>query len=66
MTKTCKACESWRSRKGTEEYELFLPYNERDINHAGSAGSKEAAGIAECFMSSEDDRTLRYINHIPM
>ena len=22
MTKTCKACETWESRKGTEEYEL--------------------------------------------
>ena len=84
MTKTCKACKSWESRKGTEElslvsqyvisekklkyntvvyiivytivYELFLSHNECDINHEGSSGSMEAAGVAECFMSSEDDR----------
>ena len=61
MTKTCKACESWESHKGTEEYELFFSHHECDINHEGSSGSMEAAGIAECFMSSEDDRKLWYI-----
>ena len=62
--KTCKACESWESRKGTEEYELLLSYHECDINHEGSSGSMEATGIVECFMSSEDDRKLWYINYI--
>ena len=51
MEKTCKACESWESLKGgTEENEQFLPYHECDINHEGSSGSMEAAGIAECFL----------------
>ena len=49
--KACKACESWESRKGsTEEHELFLPYHECEINHGGSLGSMEAAGIVECFL----------------
>ena len=64
MTKTCKACESWESCKGTEEYELFLSHHECDINHEGSSGSMEAAGIVERFMSSEDDRKFQYINYI--
>ena len=64
MIKTCKACEPWESRKGTEEYELFLSHHECDINHEGSSGSMEAAGIVECFISSEDDRKLRYVNYI--
>ena len=59
MTKTCKACESWQSRKGTEEYELFLSHHECDINHEGSSESMEAAGMVECFMSFEDDKKLR-------
>ena len=62
MTKTCKACESWESRKGTGEYELFFSHHECDINHEGYSVSMEAAGIAECFMSSEDDKKLQYIN----
>ena len=42
-----------------------MNYHECDINHEGSsAGSMEAAGIVECFMSSEDDRKLWYINYI--
>ena len=42
-----------------------MSYHECDINHEGSsAGSMEAAGIVECFMSFEDDRKLRYINYI--
>ena len=64
MTKTCKVCESWESGKGTEEYELFLPHHECNTKHEGSSSSMEAAGIVECFMSSEDDRKLRYINYI--
>ena len=66
MTKTCKACESWESRKGAEEYELFLSNHECNINYEGSSGSMEAAGVVECFMSSEDDRnfdtSIRYID----
>ena len=43
------SCESWESRKGTEEYELFLSHHECDINYEGSSGSMEAAGFVECF-----------------
>ena len=64
MTKTCKLCKLWESRKGTEEHELFLSYHECDINHEGSSGAMETAGIVEYFMSSEDDRKLRYINYV--
>ena len=42
----------------------FLSHHECDTNDEGSLGSMETAGILECFMSSEDDRKLRYINYI--
>ena len=61
MTKTCKACQSWESRK---EYEKFITNHDCDINHEGSSGAMEAAGFVECFMSSLQDRKLRFINYI--
>ena len=64
MTKTCKACQSWESRKDTEEYEKFKTNHDCDINHEGLSGAMEAAGLVECFMSSVQDRKLRYINYI--
>ena len=64
MTKTCKACQSWESRKDTTEYEKFITNHDCDINHEGSSGAMEAAGLVECFMSSVQDRKLRYINYI--
>ena len=65
MTKTCKACQSWESRKDTEDYEKFITNHDCDINHEeGSSGAMEAAGLVECFMSSVQDRKLRYINYI--
>ena len=50
MTKTCKACKSWETRKSTEEYELFLSHHECNTNHEGSSGSIEAVPIVECVM----------------
>ena len=64
MTKTCKACQSWGSWKDTEEYEKFKTNHDCDINHEGLSGAMEAAGLVECFMSSVQDRKLRYINYI--
>ena len=41
-----------------------MSHHECDTNHEGFSGSMEAAGIVECFMSSEDDKKLQYINYI--
>ena len=65
-TKNCKTCQSWEGREGTDEYEQFISTHEPncDINHQGSLGSMEAAGLIECFQVSEKDRKLRYIKYI--
>ena len=34
------------------------------INHEGSAGSMEAAGLMECFMNSIENRKLHYTHYI--
>ena len=34
------------------------------INHEGSAGSMEAAGLMECFMNSIENGKLRYTHYI--
>ena len=66
ITKTCKACESWESCKSTEEYELFFVTSWMWCEPWGFFGfyGSIAAGIVECFTSSEDDMKLRYISYI--
>ena len=61
MTKTFKTCQSWESRKDEKK---FITNQDCDINHEGSSGAVEAAGLVECFMSSVQDGKLRYINYI--
>ena len=47
-----------------ELYEQFMETHNCPINHEGSAGSMEAAGLMECFMNSIENRKLRYTHHI--
>ena len=66
LTKSCRSCSSWELRKDTEPelYEKFLESRKCLINHAGSAGSMEAAGLVDCFMSSSETRKLCYTHYI--
>lgn len=63
-SKVCHECSHWEKRKGTDEYEEFISKHECSINHDGSAGSMEAAGLVNCFVLSEKDRKLRYKYYI--
>ena len=38
--------------------------HECSINHVGSAGSMEASGLKECFMTSVETNKLRYTNYM--
>ena len=66
LTKSCSSCSSWELRKDTEPelYEKFLESHKCLINHTGSAGSMEAAGLVDCFMSSAETRKLRYTHYV--
>ncbi|XP_065678497.1 uncharacterized protein LOC136093423 [Hydra vulgaris] len=65
-TKKCKACELWEDKFNSDEYEEFMQKHKNDchLNHIGSAGSMEAAGLVECFNASVLERKLRYINYL--
>ena len=66
LTKSCSSCSSWELRKDTEPelYEKFLESRECLINHTGSAGSVEVAGLVDCFMSSSETRKFCYTHYI--
>ena len=64
MSKTCKACRTWKSREGTSEYDRFLADHKCAINFEGSAGAMESTGVVQCFQESEDFHKVRIINFI--
>ena len=47
-----------------DAYEEFVATHSCSINHTGSSGATEAAGIVDCFKSSVQNRGLRYTNFI--
>ena len=55
-----------KNKKNSEPelYEQFMETHNCSINHEGSAGSMEAAGLMECFMNSIENQKLRYIHYI--
>ena len=66
LTKTCKSCESNEKKDGTEQYETFKSQHDCQINHHGSAGSMDGAGIITCFKRSEvKNQLLDVINALP-
>ena len=66
LSKHCDACNSWEHKKKTEpeKYDNFMATHECSINHVGSAGSMEASGFKECFMTFVETNKLRYTNYI--
>ena len=64
LAKTCKACELWQCRKGTPEYENFLKDHNCVINHIGTAGAMEAAGVVRIFKKSVKNLQPRYTTYI--
>ena len=64
LSKHCKACHIWESRKGTPEYENWLASHNCKINHKKSSGAMEAAGAVEIFCRSVDKHGLIYQDYI--
>ena len=44
LSKRCKGCILWKSKKGTPEYEDWKAYHKRLANHQRSSGAMEGAG----------------------
>ena len=62
-TKKCAACTAWEN-KDSDEYQEFIAQHECTINHVGSAGAMESAGLVEIFSSSQDFNNLRYVEFL--
>ena len=64
LSKTCKGCQIWSSRKGTPEYDRWKEEHQCKINHQKSAGAMEAVGAVNIFHQSVDKYRLRYMKYI--
>ena len=51
-------------RETTAEYEEWKLYHDCTINHPGSAGSMEAAGVVNIFKRSVETKKLRYTTYL--
>ena len=62
MTKKCKACQVWSSKKGTLEYNEWFIQHEMvcSVNHVGSSGSMESSGAIAIFSRSIQLYHLQY------
>ena len=60
MSKKCKQCNIWQSKKGTQEYTDWKSEHSCSINHEGSAGAVEVNGLKRLFSQSIRLHKLRY------
>ena len=44
LTKVCKACQVWETKKGTMEHDNFMASHDCPMNHSGSASSMDQSG----------------------
>ena len=60
LSKHCASCKSWETKKNMQPdaYEEFVATHNCSINHTGSSGAVEAAGLVDSFKSSIQNRGL--------
>lgn len=65
-SKYCKACEFWKKKEDTTEYEEWMEthVDECQDNHKGSAGLMEVNAVCEMFQRSESLHNLKYTSYI--
>ena len=66
ISKHCEVFNYWEDKKNTEsdKYDNFMATRKCNINHIASAGSMEASGLKECFMTSIKTNKFRYTYYI--
>lgn len=66
LSSFCKACDVWKSKKGTPEYAEWESNHEEEClkNHTGSAGKMELVGMVNIFKRSEAKRNVKYTGYI--
>ena len=64
MTKTCKGCQHWEAKKGTDQYDKWKMEHKCPINHRESSGAMEVAAAINMFKRSIPYLNLRYVRYI--
>ena len=64
MSKYCKACVRWESRKGTRDYSDWIEKHVCHVNHMKSSGAMESAGAVAIFSSSVEKHSLIYSSYL--
>ena len=64
LCKVCPQCKYWNQKKGTPEYEDWKMHHDCTINHTGSSGSMEAAGVMNIYKRSVETKKLRYTKYL--
>ena len=64
MSKSCKACIHWKSKRGTIEHERWQMQHECRINHIGSSGAMECTGAIEAFKCFVPFFNLKYTGYL--
>lgn len=66
LSSYCKACDAWKIKKGTTEYNNWKKLHEDEclINHTGSAGKMEVVGMVRIFQRSEILHNAKYVGYI--
>ena len=64
MSKYCKTCVRWESKKGTKEYDDWIEKHVCQVNHMRSSGAMESAGAVAIFSSSVEKYNLIYSSYL--
>ena len=64
MSKFCRGCAMWQSKKGTPEYSRWEAEHVCTINHTKSSGAMEGAGAVNMFERSIEKHNLIYHEYL--
>ena len=64
LSKHCKGCIIWKSKKGTPEYEDWKAYHKCLANHQRSSGAMEGAGAITIFHRYVEKYKLQYTSYL--
>ena len=64
LSKKCKECQYWSTRKSHPGYNTWLANHDCQINHQKSSGAMESAGAIKMFADSVKKHNLRYTSYI--
>ena len=64
LSKVCLQCKYWGKQKKGQQFEEWKLHHNCSINHTGSAGSMEVAGVVHMFQRSVSTKKLRYTTYL--